>query len=84
LTDLIVKIKIDKRGRLTIPAKIRKKLHINPGDKLIIKVIEDNSIIIRKNPTKKQVFEELVGCIKEPSNIKPEPEMIKKIWKQNP
>ncbi len=84
MTDLIVKIKIDKRGRLTIPAKIRKKLHINPGDKLIIKVIEDNSIIIRKNPTKKQIFEELAGCIKEPLNIKPAPETIKKIWKQNP
>jgi AbrB family looped-hinge helix DNA binding protein len=78
------KVEIDDRGRLTLPSKIREKLLIKSGDKLSIKVNGDNSITIKKNPTKEQIFKNLVGCITAPIEEKVTPEMIKSIWKQNP
>ena len=82
--DDVGKVEIDDRGRLTLPSKIREKLLIKSGDKLSIKVNRDNSITIRKNPSKDQIFNELVGCISTPIEEKVTPEMIKSIWKQNP
>ena len=77
------KIEIDDRGRLTLPSKIREKLLIKSGDKLSIKVNVDNSITIKKSPTKEQIFKDLVGCITTPLEEKVTPEMIKSIWKTN-
>ena len=74
-------VELDDRGRLTIPVKIRESLHIKPGDKLTIKVNKDNTIILQKKPSKKEILKELVGCIKTPSKEKPTPESIKDIWK---
>ncbi len=81
--DHMGKIEIDERGRLTLPSKIREKLLIRAGDTLTVKVNSDNSIVIKKSPTKEQIFDRLVGCIKIPSEEKPTPELIKGIWKQN-
>ena len=78
------KVEIDDRGRLTLPSKLREKLLIKSGDKLSIKVNIDNSITIKKSPTKEQIFKDLVGCITTPLEEKVTPEMIKSIWKQNP
>ncbi|KKM17227.1 hypothetical protein LCGC14_1677900 [marine sediment metagenome] len=75
------KIEIDDRGRLTLPSKIRDSLNIKPGDRLTIKVNQENMIILQKNPSKKEIFEKLVGCIKTPSKEKTTPESIKGIWK---
>jgi AbrB family looped-hinge helix DNA binding protein len=82
--ELMGKVEIDDRGRLTLPAKIREKLLIKSGDKLSIKVDKDNSIIIQKSPTKEQIFKELVGCITTPLEEKVTPELIKSIWKEKP
>jgi len=82
--DYMGKVEIDDRGRLTLPSKIREKLLIKSGDKLLIKVNMDNSITIKKSPTKEEIFKELVGCITTPLEEKITPEMIKSIWKQNP
>lgn len=78
------KVEIDDRGRLTLPSKIREKLLIKSGDKLSIKVNTDNSITIKKSPTKDQIFKDLVGCITTLTEEKVTPETIKSIWKQNP
>ena len=75
------KIEIDDRGRLTLPAKLRDSLNIKPGDRLTIKINQDNTITLQKKPSKEEIFEKLVGCIKTPSEKKPTPESIKKIWK---
>ncbi len=77
---IIGQVEVDERGRLTIPAKIRDELSIKPGDKLSI-AITTEGILLRKAPTKEQVFKELVGCIKTPSKVKSTPESIKSIWK---
>jgi len=44
----------------------------------------DNSITIKKSPTKDQIFKDLGGCINTSNEEKVTPEMIKSIWKQNP
>ena len=75
------KIEIDDRGRLTLPAKIRDSLNIKPGDSLNIKINQDNTITLQKKPTKEEIFDKLVGCIKTPSDEKATPESIKGIWK---
>ena len=77
------KIEIDERGRITLPAKIRDKLQIKPGDKLIINVNSDNTIVLKKGLTKSIIFKKLVGCIDTPLKEKPTPESIKGIWKEN-
>lgn len=74
------KIEIDERGRLTLPSKVRKKLGIKTGDKLTVTTSSDK-IILYKKPSKEIIFNELVGCIKIPSEETPTPESIKKIWK---
>ncbi len=79
--DNMGKIEIDERGRITLPAKIRDKLLIKSGDKLTIKVNSDNTIILKKKPTKKEIFEKLVGCIDIPLKEELKPESIKGIWK---
>jgi len=83
MDDHMGKVEIDERGRLTLPSKIRDKLLIKSGDKLTINVKSDKSIVLRKTPTKEQIFKELVGCITTPTEEKPTPESIKSIWKQN-
>jgi len=75
------KIEIDDKGRLTLPAKLRESLNIKPGDRLTIKINQDNIITLQKKPSKGEIFEKLVGCIKTPSEKKTTPESIKEIWK---
>ena len=59
--DYMGKVEVDEHGRLTLPLKIREKLLIQPGDKLTIKINSDNSIHIKKSPSKKEIFDKLVG-----------------------
>lgn len=73
-------VEIDGRGRLTIPAKIRDKLKIKAGDKLVISSTS-NGILLRKKPPKELIFKELAGCIKGPSKKNVTPESVKNIWK---
>ncbi len=75
------KVELDERGRLTLPVKIRDSLRIKPGDKLTIKVNQDDTITLQKKPSKEEIFKDLVGCIKTPSEEKLTPESIKDIWK---
>lgn len=36
---------IDNNGRLAIPAKVRKKLHLNKGDEVTIKLSNDELVV---------------------------------------
>jgi AbrB family looped-hinge helix DNA binding protein len=36
---------IDSNGRLAIPAKVRKKLHLNKGDEVTLKLTDSNLVI---------------------------------------
>ncbi|MHA1619982.1 MAG: AbrB/MazE/SpoVT family DNA-binding domain-containing protein [Promethearchaeota archaeon] len=80
------KIELDDRGRLTIPAAIREKLNLKPGDKLSIEIGNgsDKVLKIQKTPTKEELFQNLVGCIKIPQKKQTSIQEIKGIWKTNP
>ncbi len=54
--DLLNKTKIDKLGRTSVPAKIRKFLKIKQGDNLIWK-LEEGKIIVEKDEEGKTVEE---------------------------
>ena len=75
------KVELDDRGRLTIPAGIREKLNLKPGDKLSIEIDDEKVLKIQKTPTKDELFQHLVGCIKIPQKKQPSIQEIKGIWK---
>jgi len=83
---LMGKIEMDDRGRLTIPAGLREKLNLKPGDKLSIEIDDGNDKVlkIQKTPTKEEIFQNLVGCIKIPQKNQPSIKEIKGIWKTSP
>ena len=78
------KVEVDEHGRLTLPLKIREKLLIQHGDKLTIKINSDNSIHLKKIPSKKEIFDKLIGRITTTIEEKQTPELIKSIWTKNP
>jgi AbrB family looped-hinge helix DNA binding protein len=78
------KVEVDDRGRVTIPAAIRKKLNLKPGDKLSIEIDEEKGLRFRKPPTKEEIFENLVGCITRAQKKQPSISEIKGIWKTKP
>ena len=49
-----------------------------------MKKIEIDDRYLSKKPSKEEIFEKLVGCIKIPSKEKPTQESIKEIWKTQP
>ena len=75
------KVELDDRGRLTIPAALREKLNLKPGDKLSIEIDGDKGLKIQKTPTKEEIFQHLVGCIEIPQKKQPSIQEIKGIWK---
>ncbi|MHA1520632.1 MAG: AbrB/MazE/SpoVT family DNA-binding domain-containing protein [Promethearchaeota archaeon] len=78
------KVELDDRGRLTIPASLREKLNLKPGDKLSIEIDNGNVLKIKKTPTKEEIFQNLVGCINIPQKKQTSIQEIKGIWKTNP
>ena len=78
---LMGKVELDNRGRVTIPAAIREKLNLKPGDKLSIEIDNEKGLKIKKTPTKEEIFQNLVGCIKIPQIKQPSIQEIKGIWK---
>ena len=45
--------------------------------------MKDSSVNAKRNPTKKEIFEKLVGCIKTPLKEEITPEKIKSMWNKN-
>ena len=41
-------IKLDEDGRIQLPADLRARLNMNPGDEFVIGEAKDNSILIKK------------------------------------
>ncbi len=42
--------KLSSKSQLVLPAEIRRKLEIHPGDRLVVELEEDH-VVIRKAPT---------------------------------
>jgi len=57
---LAIKSRIDNNGKLSIPVKLRKKLHINSGDMVELSVI-DNKLVVTSFYEKLERARELVN-----------------------
>ncbi len=50
---MALEIRLDERGRVTIPREVRERLGLKPGDRLLIKVQDDAIVMVRsKDPFK--------------------------------
>ena len=39
---------IDEKGRICIPANLRKKLNLTPGEKILFRIDEKNNLIVQR------------------------------------
>lgn len=74
------KIKVDERGRITLPGDIREELGLKPGTEVNIQK-SGKGIIIKPQVTKEDLIEGLKGCITEKNQAqKIDPLELKNIW----
>ncbi len=59
---MTVRVRVDKRDRITLPKEIRVALNITPGDKLSLSIV-GNKIIIEKNVDPFEKLGRLLGNI---------------------
>ena len=52
-------VRLDERGRITIPREIRNRLGLKPGERLLIKV-QDNNIIITRAEDPFKIIEKVL------------------------
>ena len=71
--------KIDEKGRICIPAEIRKKLNLNSGEKVVFQ-IKDEKIIIRKTTTPEEFIEKSKVFIKHLKEANVGPIKIEKLF----
>ena len=51
---MTVRVKVDERGRITLPSSVRRSLNIRPGDELVVTVVGGRIVIERaSNPFEK-------------------------------
>lgn len=71
---------IDEQGRIKIPLDVRKKMNLNPGEKVLFK-IENEKIVIVKAIAPKEFIEKAKEFRKHLSEVTDEPlPPIKKIF----
>jgi AbrB family looped-hinge helix DNA binding protein len=54
LVDVLI---LGPKGRLVLPAAVRRRLHVEPGDRLIVRMEEDGQVVLES-------FRERVRCLK--------------------
>ena len=58
---MAVRVRVDERGRITLPSSVRRRLNIRPGDELVVSVVGDRIVIEKaSNP-----FEKLAGILED-------------------
>ncbi|HME51340.1 MAG TPA: AbrB/MazE/SpoVT family DNA-binding domain-containing protein [Candidatus Lokiarchaeia archaeon] len=48
---------VDEKGRVCIPAELRKRMNLKPGEKVVFQLDEHNTILIRKSITVDEFIE---------------------------
>ncbi|MFQ6134571.1 MAG: AbrB/MazE/SpoVT family DNA-binding domain-containing protein [Nitrososphaerales archaeon] len=72
--------KLDSKGRIVIPERVRRKVGFRGGSKLKVRV-EHESVVITKSVTPKEFIEEMEGFLKEDSPVQAsDPLKLKEIW----
>jgi AbrB family looped-hinge helix DNA binding protein len=71
--------RIDGRGRVTLPEKLRRELALHPGDPVLVEKAEE-SIIVRRVRSKKDASRKLRGIITAENAVnKMEPMELKRL-----
>jgi len=70
------KLSVEKQGRIIIPKKLREKLNIRAGKKIIVE-LEGNNIVLKPLRDASEFSAQLKGCV---SESKIDPLELKKIW----
>jgi AbrB family looped-hinge helix DNA binding protein len=71
--------RIDGRGRVTLPEKLRRELALHPGDPVLVEKAEE-SIVVRRVRSKKDVSRKLRGIITAENAVKKmEPMELKRL-----
>jgi len=51
---------IDKKGRIVIPSRVRKKLNLKDGDRLLVLNVKDDILVLKKIDVEK-ILRDIVG-----------------------
>jgi AbrB family looped-hinge helix DNA binding protein len=71
--------RIDGRGRVTLPEKLRRELALHPGDPVLVEKAEE-SIVVRRVRSKKDASRKLRGIITAENAVKKmEPMELKRL-----
>jgi AbrB family looped-hinge helix DNA binding protein len=70
--------KIDEKGRICIPSELRKKLGLNPGEKVIFQ-LDQNIIKIKKAVTPEEFTQNVKSFHEEVKKVRKEPIPFEKI-----
>ena len=54
--------RIDEKGRITIPQRIRERLNLAPGERVRIEV-DDGTVVVRPRVSRSEFIESMQGCI---------------------
>lgn len=75
--------RVDAKGRVTIPQRIRESLHIDPGEEVEI-ALEDGRIVITPRISRDEFADRLEGCINEETRAEDaepiDPLAVKEEW----
>jgi AbrB family looped-hinge helix DNA binding protein len=52
-------ITISSKNQIVIPSSVRKKIGVKSGDKLIVDRVTDNEVVLRREPS----YRELIGTL---------------------
>lgn len=58
--------RLDEKGRITIPQRIRDRLNLEPGERVRVDV-EDGTVVIRPRVSRSAFVESMRGCLTEDS-----------------
>ncbi len=59
---MAIRVKVDERGRITLPKEVRVALNIMPGDELSVEIV-GNRIVIEKSVNPFEKLRKLLGSI---------------------
>lgn len=58
--------RLDDKGRITIPQRIRDRLNLEPGERVRVD-IEDGAVVVRPRVSRSSFTESMRGCLTEDS-----------------
>ena len=57
--------KLTQKGQATIPADVRKKLHLHPGDRICFKIQNDHVLLVKVKPFDAEYHQAVAGTLSE-------------------